>query len=130
MNKDTWQAISPTGQETWDKLDSSDKAKILGYAKQRALKSKDVRESNTHQIAEEEGGETQETEIPEEDSQELEVNNALTEARGKAHSADPRRMLGSDSKPKMKVKTLDWDISDMEEAVDRYWDDESVTDFR
>lgn len=129
MNKETWKAISPTGQETWDKLDSGDKAKILGYAKQRMLKAKDTMEGNTHQITNGDDDGTQEPEEPEE-SQELEVNSALTEARGKAHSADPRRMLGSDSKPKMKVKTLDWDVSDIEEAVDRYWDDDSVTDFR
>ena len=128
MNKETWKAISPTGQETWDKLDSGDKAKILGCAKQRALKSKESIEGNTHQIIKEEEIVTTEPEEAEE-PQEMEVNNTLTEARGQAHAADPRRVMGSDSKPKMKVKTLDWDVLDIEEAIDRHWDDDSVTDF-
>ena len=133
MDKETWKLISPEGQGEWDKLTSADKAKILSYAKQRAAKTSDgTMETNVHAIKDDASDTPPEESAAQDDSQitntdKVDVNNAVSEARGKTHPGDPRRMLGSDTPKKtLQVKTVSWDNPD-EESIDdmisSYWDD-------
>jgi hypothetical protein len=122
MNKETWNSISTEGKKKWDALDASDKAKILSYAKKRAERS--TFEANQHEIDEEDADDKQEDLMepvdPNEDT--IEVNQTLTEARGDAHAADPRRMLGNDKPAKAgrDVNNVSWDVNTVDRMVDEY----------
>jgi hypothetical protein len=122
MNKETWNSISGEGKKKWDALDASDKAKILSYAKKRGERSSI--EANQHEIdegeAEDEPEGTMEPTDPSEDA--IEVNQTLAGARGEAHAADPRRMLGNDkpAKPNRDVNTVSWTVNTVDRMVDEY----------
>lgn len=136
MDKDTWESLSPEGKATWDKLEASDKRKVLQYAKQRAEKSsKDTISANTHEgtLA---GNDEQ---VDNGDGSgiitEAEVYKVVSKARKESHPGDPRRVMGNDGKPdrrpKSQVNHIDFhqdgevEDADVEDAIARYWNDDS-----
>ena len=127
MNKDTWQSLSTKGQETWDKLEDSDKTKILRYAAKRAGVQANIAEStapsiNVNETAIEPSRDADEStskdngekgDNPIENVQDrISINQAISKAVGEAHPADVRRMMGGGKngkpKPKMKAMTVNF----------------------
>lgn len=149
MDKGTWESITDNGKKTWDQLDSSDKAKILGYAKKRAEnkpkarkpapKSKRRIEANTHDVEQEADDSASEKETDDDAKEESKtvdanVHDATTEAKGNSHPADLRTMLskkapkaGDDKKKKVvKMRAVDVCRSDeIDDYLKSYWGDDS-----
>ena len=136
MNKETWESLSPEGRETWDKMDSGDKRKVLQYAKQRAEKK--TMDANTHEANPPDepilDGDD-DKEAP--DVTETEVNNAVTKARKSSHPGDARRVMGSTGGTKAKkigqVNHVDFSTFSMsqeqiDDAIDDYWNEDSESD--
>ena len=107
MNKETWDSVSKPGKTTWDEMSDEDKVKILAFAKLQA-ENQDIK-VNSHTITDEQ---TDTSEDKGDDTPaELQVNNAMTDARGQAHAGDMRRMLGGDdSKKSLKARNVNWDV--------------------
>lgn len=118
MNKETWKSLSNDGQATWDKLSDADKASILSYATQRAEKS-ESRQANVHESTETEediDGKTEDTDdddgasdggatqLREANSLKTRSSGETNDLKGKAHAADPRRMMGGKPNPKVRRK--------------------------
>lgn len=136
MNKDTWESLSPEGRETWDKMDSGDKRKVLQYAKQRA--DKKTMDANAH-----ESNPPDESTLDDEDDKEApevtetEVNNAVTKARKSSHPGDARRVMGSTSGTKTKktgqvnhvdFTTFSMSSEQIDAAINDYWNEDSESD--
>lgn len=108
MDKETWSSLQQGTKDIWDKIDATDKLKILEYAKKRAQKGLEV---NTHDIDASDGtpleaptvktGQDDEPpmeppnqdDVPTTGGDDIVVNNAIAEARGKPHPGDIRRMM-------------------------------------
>ena len=119
MNKETWTSLTPETQQLWDKIDRSEKARILEYKEDRAKRRQQNLKANTHKS--DKPRETSvnvhdttptETEDDEKSTDagtpgisvntarvQFSVNNATQQARSDAHPGDPRRVLGSNKAP-------------------------------
>jgi hypothetical protein len=109
MDRNTFQSLSEEGKEVWDKLEPEDKKKILEGARKKVINKK--RSANIHESEvtltienDQDTGESNTNDTGEEvetsqDSPTFDINNAIANARGKAHPGDPRRMMGKNSKP-------------------------------
>ena len=115
MNKSTWDNLSKAAQSTWDTLPDGDKAKILGYAEDRAARSASAsgnpdraqRSANVADICQDDTDDDEsppsDTESPPDSTSSLQVNKAIqstktidriNELKGSAHPGDLRRVLG------------------------------------
>jgi predicted Fe-S protein YdhL (DUF1289 family) len=136
MNKDTWESLSPEGRETWDKMDSGDKRKVLQYAKQRA--DKKTMDANAHESNPPNApnlDDEDDTEVPE--VTEAEVNNAVTRARKGSHPGDARRIMGSTGGTKAKkvgqvnhvdFSTFSMSSEQIDDVINDYWNENSESD--
>jgi hypothetical protein len=84
MNKDTWESLSTEGKTTWDKLNESDKEKVLQYVTKR--NEKDSMEANQHEVSETNENDAVQTKDKDEDNEATpgEINNAVSK-RKEAH---------------------------------------------
>jgi hypothetical protein len=89
MNKETWASLSAEGKTTWDKLNKSDKRKVLQYVTKR--NEKDSMEANQHEVIETNENDVVQTEDKDEDNEAEsgEINNAVTKHK-EAHPGDLR----------------------------------------
>ena len=126
MDKATWDKLSPEAQKVWDTMEPQYKALILNSAKRRADEAKSkqdssnktknaTRSANVHESVSDVDGESvdESKEDNSEDTTTLEANSATqtsNDLKGKAHPADPRRLLGG-SKPKPALKVTHLSIS-------------------
>ena len=116
MNKETWQNISEEGKSIWDKLNNSDKQKILQYAMKRAAAKEAISVNQTMiQASDDEMEEFEDARPPPDtenvqDTTELEINQAVSKARNEAHPVDVRRVLSGPTKKRAttKVKFAQW----------------------
>jgi predicted Fe-S protein YdhL (DUF1289 family) len=133
MNKETWESLSAEGKSTWDKLNDTDKRKVLQYVTKR--NEKDSMEANQHEVTETDENETVQNEVRNEDIETTpgEINNAVSK-RKEAHPGDLRRMMGGNEKGKKKtgksfnVNFLDPEPEDntiLENTIQAYWDSDS-----
>jgi len=133
MNKETWESLSAEGKSTWDKLNESDKRKVLQYVTKR--NEKDSMEANQHEVVETDENETIQNEIKDEDNEATpgEINNAVSK-RKEAHPGDLRRMMSGNDKGKKKtgksfnVNFLNPEPEDdmiLEDIIQAYWNSES-----
>jgi hypothetical protein len=129
MNKETWASLSPEGKTTWDKLNESDKQKVLQYVTKR--NEKDSMEANQHEVIETNENDVVQTEDKDKDNEAKlgEINNAVTK-RKEVHPGDLRRMMGGVEKGKAKtgksfnVNFLNpehQDDSFLEDTIQAYW---------
>jgi flagellar hook assembly protein FlgD len=98
MSKTTWDALSAEGKKTWDLMSDTDKKNILQHAMKR-VENEQVTANNV-EIAPDEEDEsgTAEEEGSLETANELEINNATTDAKKQAHPGDLRRMMSNKGK--------------------------------
>ncbi len=112
MNKETWSSLSPEGQKTWDQLSDKDKARILTYARNRGSPSKapsEQRSVNFTDLSPDpdtvdttpdpepsiDEGQPDASHDVDSSSEEIAINQAISQARRDAHPGDPRKMLSS-----------------------------------
>jgi hypothetical protein len=133
MNKETWESLSAEGKTTWDKLNETDRRKVLQYVTKR--NEKDSMEANQHEVIESDENEIIQNEVKDEDNEATpgEINNAVSK-RKEAHPGDLRRMMGGNEKGKKKtgksfnVNFLNPEpVDDMilEDIIQAYWNSES-----
>lgn len=129
MNKETWASLSAEGKTTWDKLNESDKRKVLQYVTKR--NEKDSMEANQHEATETNENDIVQTEDKDKDNEAEpgEINNAVTK-RKEAHPGDLRRMMGGTEKGKTKTgKSFNVNFynpeyegdSVLEDTIQAYW---------
>jgi hypothetical protein len=129
MNKETWESLSTEGKSTWDKLNDTDKRKVLQYVTKR--NEKDSMEANQHEVTETDENEIVQNEVKDEDNENTpgEINNAVSK-RKEAHPGDLRRMMGGNEKGKKKtgksfnVNFLNPEPEDdtiLENTIQAYW---------
>ena len=132
MNKETWDSLSTEGKATWDKLEESDKRKVLQYAMNRA--KKESIDANVTEVNEEAATEKDDEDDETGEVTEAEVNQAITQARKDAHPGDARRLMSGKGKQRSKgqaqIKNVNFlvpkdeevcDAMEMERAFERYW---------
>ena len=139
MNKETWESLSAEGKATWDKLDDSDKSKVLRYATKRAEKGGISANMTSLSTDDSDHGEDSDDSVSVA-LMEAEINNTLVQARKDAHAGDPRRVLGEKSPKKgmTQVKNVNFlgvhhvqPHNAIDDAIERYWNPtpDSVSDF-
>ena len=120
MNKETWQNISEEGKSIWDKLNNSDKQKILQYAMKRAAAKETISVNQAvPQASDDDAEEFEDARSPPDkdnvqDNTELEINPAVSKARSEAHPGDVRRVLSGPTKKRAttQVKFAQWITKD------------------
>jgi hypothetical protein len=146
MDKASWDSLKPESKKVWDMLSDEEKAKIL--APTRPTSTAMVLHANQHNVVtpEEDAPNDNEDASTHDPDATIDINNAVSKARGEAHPGDTRRMLGSTKKTTLKAKFAHFDYSDDDngewepcdgDLVDEYWgagsesdeSDDSGTDF-
>ena len=111
MSGEVWGSLSKDTQATWDKIPDEEKAKILrGISSniggnQSNSKKKSRFKANNHEISEPDdakGNDNQEQSEEEQDDTDTRQANEAHMAKGKAHPADVRRVLGKKDGDKKK----------------------------
>ena len=116
MNKETWQNISEEGKSIWDKLNKSNKQKILQYTMKRAAAKKTISVNQAViQAADDKTEEFEDARPPPDtedvqDTTELKINQAVSKVCNEAHPGDVGRVLSGPTKKRAttQVKFAQW----------------------